>query len=399
MRIIPFDKLLDSDLIVDAIYEGGEASTTLGDPISKVLPGSGNLGGFRPSGRGPFKKFVVLYTSGTDKDWPDELNLNTGRFDYYGDNKKPGHELHDTVRKGNLILINVFELLHSTPPETDIVPPFFVFKKYPTENSKWSVQFKGLAVPGYPGLTATEDLIAVWKMTGGQRFQNYKAVFTILDVPIVSRDWINDLSRGESDTVNTPNAWKEWKGQGVYTPLTTEPTTIIRDIDLQAPQNQVQVEILEKVFEYFKDEPVHFEAFAAKVFQLMDQRVIVDEITRGVVDGGRDAVGRYLLGLPDDPVYAEFALEAKCYRPPLRGQRPNTVGVRDVARLIARLRHRQFGVLVTTSAIAKQAYQEVRQDRHPVVFICGKDISEILISKGFNTPEMVQDMLETEFPK
>ena len=34
------------------------------------------------------------------------------------------------------------------------------------------------------------------------------------------------------------------------------------------------------------------------------------------VDGGRDAVGRYLLGLSDDPVYAEFSLEAKCCRRP-----------------------------------------------------------------------------------
>ena len=145
--------------------------------------------------------------------------------------------------------------------------------------------------------------------------------------------------------------------------------------------------------------PTIFEAFAAKVFQYLDQRVIVDEITRSSVDGGRDAVGRYLLGLLDDPVYAEFALEAKCYRPPLRGVRANTVGVKEVSRLIARLRHRQFGILVTTSVVARQAYQEVRMDRHPVVFICGKDIADILVSKGFNTPEMVKRMLENEFPK
>ncbi len=399
MRIIPFDKLSESDLIVDAIYEGGDASTALGDPVSKVIPGSGNLGGFRPSGRGPLKKFVILYTSGKDKDWPDELNLNTGRFEYYGDNKKPGHKLHDTVRKGNLILKNVFEWLHLTPPSREKIPPFFIFKKYETDNSSRSVQFKGLAVPGFPGLTATEDLVAVWKTTAGQRFQNYKAVFTVLDVPIVHRDWINDLSRRESETANAPNAWKKWKNRGTYSPLTSEPTTTIRSVELQSPQNEIQARILETVFDYFKDNPILFEAFAAKAFQLIDQRVIVDEITRGVIDGGRDAVGRYLLGLSDDPVYAEFALEAKCYRPPLEDQRPNTVGVKEVARLIARLRHRQFGVLVTTSLIARQAYQEVRQDGHPVVFICGKDISEILISKGFNTPEMVRQMLENEFPK
>jgi hypothetical protein len=35
-----------------------------------------------------------------------------------------------------------------------------------------------------------------------------------------------------------------------------------------------------------------------------------------------------------------------------------------ISRLTPRLRHRQFGVLVTTSAIARQGYEEVREDRH-----------------------------------
>jgi hypothetical protein len=47
--------------------------------------------------------------------------------------------------------------------------------------------------------------------------------------------------------------------------------------------------------------------------------------SRGSVDGGRDATGRYLLGLPEDSVYAEFSLEAKCYQPGLDGAPFNTV--------------------------------------------------------------------------
>jgi len=141
-----------------------------------------------------------------------------------------------------------------------------------------------------------------------------------------------------------------------------------------------------------------FEAFAAKIFRLHDSKASIDEITRGVRDGGRDAIGRYLLGFQEDPVYAEFALEAKCYQPPIDGKKANSVGVKEVSRLISRLRHRQFGVLVTTSVIGKQVYKEVREDRHPVIFICGKDIAEILISKGYNTQEIVQQMLNDEFP-
>jgi hypothetical protein len=94
----------------------------------------------------------------------------------------------------------------------------------------------------------------------------------------------------------------------------------------------------------------------------------------------------------------EFALEAKCYAPGIGGADANTLGVREISRLISRLRHRQFGVLVTTSAIARQGYEEVREDRHPIIFIAGKDITEILIQNGHNSPESVQGWLASEFP-
>ena len=42
--------------------------------------------------------------------------------------------------------------------------------------------------------TATADLVAVWKTTKGQRFQNYRAVFTVLDAP-------DDLMESPSATV------------------------------------------------------------------------------------------------------------------------------------------------------------------------------------------------------
>jgi len=55
----------------------------------------------------------------------------------------------------------------------------------------------------------------------------------------------------------------------------------------------------------------------------------------------------HLLGPASDPVAVEFALEAKCYAA------NHGVGVRETSRLIFRLRHRQFGVLVTTSYLAR----------------------------------------------
>lgn len=397
VRIVPNQELRTTDLIVDAVYEGGAAGNAGDDPISKLLTGSGNQGGFRAAGRGEDKKFVVLFTTGEDKDWPDSLNLSTGQFIYHGDNKRPGHELHDTRPGGNKILRRAFDFLHSNPPTRAKIPPFFVFEKYPTLNSSRSVQFKGIAVPGFPGLPATADLVAVWKASKGQRFQNYQATFTVLDVPIVERSWLIDLANGASSTNNEPSAWADWVQKGRYHALTAQSTSDIRELDEQFPVSQAKISILETVWEHFKDAPLAFEAFAARVFQMHDQRVIIDNVTRASVDGGRDAIGRYLLGINDDPVYAEFSLEAKCYQPPFKGQRANTIGVREVARLISRIRHRQFGVLVTTSVIGRQAYKEVREDQHPIIFLCGKDIADILTNNGFNTAQLVETFLENEF--
>ena len=397
VRVVSHGELPDADLIIDAVYEGASGGHLSGEALSKLLPGTGNLGGFRAAGRGEDKKFVVLYTSGEDKDWPDRLDLNTGQFVYYGDNKTPGHELHDTGPGGNRILKHMFDLLHSAPPDRSRIPPLLIFKKFPTPESARSVQFKGLAVPVFTGLPATADLVAVWKTSEGQRFQNYQATFTVLDAPVIERAWLQDLADGSSLSANAPGAWSDWVRKGRYRALTAESTTVIRSQEGQFPDTPAKTAILETVWEHFRDAPLAFEAFAAHVFKMHDQRVIIDEITRAAVDGGRDAVGRYLLGLSDDPVYAEFSLEAKCYRPSLNGKKANIVGVKEVSRLISRIRHRQFGVLVTTSVIGRQAYEEVREDRHPIIFFSGKDIADILTTNGFHTPQLVKTMLRNEF--
>lgn len=396
MITIPFSQLSNADLVIDAIYEGGSAGNTADDPISKLLPGCGNQGGFRAAGRKQNKAFVVLYTSGEDKDWPDTLDVRTGQFIYFGDNKTPGRDLHSPY--GNQILRHVFDLLHSSSPSFALIPPFFIFQKHPTPSSSRSVQFKGLAVPGFAALPATSDLIAVWKTSKGQRFQNYRATFTVLDIATMTRPWLAGLSSKAPNHELAPKEWQQWHMKGQYAPLVANATTVIRTLEEQTPDTSAQKAILRTVWEHFRERPHDFEMFAARIFQMHDQRVIIDEITRASVDGGRDAVGRYLLGLKDDPVYAEFALEAKCYRPELLDEGPNTVGVKEVSRLISRIRHREFGVLVTTSAVARQAYEEVRSDRHPIIIFSGRDIASVLTTAGLNSSDLVKEMLQRDFP-
>lgn len=126
---------------------------------------------------------------------------------------------------------------------------------------------------------------------------------------------------------------------------------------------------------------------------MSDDRVASVDVTRPTRDGGRDATGEYLIGPRSDPIRIDFALEAKCYAA------TNGVGVREISRLISRLRARQFGILVTTSYLADQAYQEIREDGHPIVVIRGNDIVEISSRVGFRTPTEVRTYLQQYHPE
>ena len=128
-KIIEFGKLREADLLIDAIYEGGNRGNAGDDPISKLM-GCGNQGGFRYVGSLEDEiKSCVLYSSFLNPDWPDHLDLNSGMLTYYGDNKYPGRMLHDTSKKGNAVLRQVFNDLHQDTRQK--IPPFFLFTKGP----------------------------------------------------------------------------------------------------------------------------------------------------------------------------------------------------------------------------------------------------------------------------
>jgi hypothetical protein len=115
------------------------------------------------------------------------------------------------------------------------------------------------------------------------------------------------------------------------------------------------------------------------------------DVTRPSRDGGRDAVGQLRLGLGPSSILVDFALEAKCYTP------PTAVGVKDMSRLISRLRHRQFGVLVTTSCVDLQAYKEIKDDQHPIVVVTASDIVTLLRRNGRGTEDAVTAWLNEHF--
>jgi hypothetical protein len=385
----PFAKLTSADLIVDANYEGGHAGNAGDDSLGRLLP-VGNQGGFRYSGSPRTgTKLVALKTSGADPDWPDSLEQETGRFTYFGDNKTPGRELHDTQRGGNDLLRQTFGWVHGAPEKRRLVPPFLVFGR---GEAGRDVKFLGLAAPGGPNVTPRDDLVAVWKTLGDQRFQNYRATFTILNEQVVSRTWIGEILAGNQLGADCPPAWRAWVETGVYRPLAAERIRHWRTKAEQLPATSEGKAVLRAVYDHFRPDPIGFEPCAARLWQMQAPRVSRYDLTRPSRDGGRDAIGFYTLGPPRDSIELDFALEAKCYAA------TTPVGVEAQSRLISRIRPRQFGVLVTTSYVAEQAYRELRDDSHPIVVLSGRDLTEILADHQLATAPAVRSWLEQEFP-
>jgi hypothetical protein len=381
---VPFAELENADLWIDCIYKGGLVKNIGSEVLSRLMR-AGNSGGFRKvlSKDKNRTAYVVLFTSMEELEWPDYLDEETGIFRYYGDNRKPGQDIHNTKKNGNILLRDVFEKLNFKSCQD--IPPFFIFKKHGTGRD---VKFLGLAAPGNRSISPDRDLVAFWRTMGDNRFQNYEAYFTILDTgeKPISRKWLHALvNEPENADLYAPEAWKEFvaKGREGIIPLKAPR---IKKIPSRIDQLQMDEEgrvCINKIREFCsQDNYVSFEACATDIICKMDNNFIDFSLTRPWRDGGRDAIGHYQItqkSKSNYPLKIDCALEAKCYA------EDKPVGVREMSRLISRIRYRQFGIFVTTSYVNNQAYSEVIDDGHPILIITRSDIASILRHNNINS--------------
>ena len=404
---IPVEERSNWHLFIDAVYKANPNAKNLGgEVLSKLLP-VGNQGGFRFIGSAASPLFIALFTSGEDVYWRDDFNSALGIFLYYGDQKQPGKGLTQTKFKGNLILEHIFEWASSEDNSIrKKIPPIFVFKKVRGRD----IQFLGLAVPGIAGKPQKDWLTAVWGATSdGKRFLNYKSYFTILDTKNgceaekneagINLAWITDIEQNNSvGSHYAPKAWLHYIEKRTFHSLTAIKETVVKSKEEQLPceTNREQCQMLLTLQDFFiqKDRGYSFEGFASDIVKQIDENVIRLDVTQPFKDGGIDAVGKYqVFNAGVHNVVVDFYLQAKCYAP-----FTNAVGVSETSRLISRIKNRQFGVMVTTSYINKQAYKEIVEDGHPIVLITGKTIIDILFDKyEIHTVEALKAWLIREY--
>ena len=401
-KIIEYSQICNEKYInIDTIYKNGGFQQS--DAMT-VLMKVRNGGGFRPC-KG--KSYYVIHSTKSSIDWPDFLDYETGIYTYYGDNREPGFELHSKM--GNQFLKDIFEKLSkNTFEERKKIPPVFLFE---SRKEFSGVQFKGLLVPGNSNYDQKDILTAVWASKGnGDRFQNYRAIFTLLNTDDGSENepnkssidlrWLDDIKNGKCyESIYAPKSYKLWVKKGVYTPFESIRLSEVRTKDEQLPSDPQKLKMLKMIHDYFydekkKNESTRFEPFALWLSMQVDDNIIYIDNTRPTRDGGRDGIGKYrIMGSLNRSLVTFFAVEAKCY------DLNDSVGVKETSRLISRIKQRQFGVLVTTSFVAKQAYEEIVEDGHPIFIISGVDIINILYKKGINNINSLNKFLNDNYPK
>jgi Restriction endonuclease AspBHI N-terminal/Restriction endonuclease len=389
MKNISYYEIEFNKLVIDSTYEDSRepGSPINGQPLLKLFPGIGNMKGIRVVGNTPSWKLYVLTSTESESDWPDSLDEATGLLTYWGDNRTPGKEMHD--QPGNRFFREIFARAASGSDERKRVPPGFYFTH---GDHGRDMVFRGMIIPKTNEVANSEELISVWRSSYGKRFQNYRARFTVLNATEIDLRWVRSVIEGKELKDLAPLAWKSWIEKGIIKALEAPRTLEYRKKASQLPTGTSEVELLKLLHSYFEGYDSLFEHFAVTVWRMSDSRVSKWRVTRPTRDGGRDAIGEYRIGPDTEPISLDWALEAKRYEP---GK--TSVGVADLARLISRLRFRQFGILVTTSFVSDQAYKEIREDQHPIIVIAGVDIVGILKQVGIATIDELQSWLETNF--
>ena len=374
------------ELRLDSIYRNaGNDWKHPDDEFNKMFKhfsdkkGIQNAGGFRYKSRssGSTKienaAFIVLVTNFTEKEWPDHLDLETGTFTYFGDNRSPGKEIHKTKNGGNQLLASVFERAHGKNRYQ--IPPFLCFETIKTKGLSY-MKFLGLAVPGAEGYSSLDDLVAIWKLSDKKRFQNYRAIFSILSEDTIPWYWLDDLVNNVPalESEHCPSNWSAWIKNGSAVILKCKKTISPRRKIEQLPATPEEKIVLKKLKEFT---PREFEFAAKEILEIFEPDKFINlEVTPKVKDKGRDIVGFYKIGTLGSDLHLRVIGEVKRWDEEGKG-----VGVKPMSRLISRLKHRDLGVFITTTHFDKQVQVEILEDGHPILLLSGGDLVKILISK------------------
>lgn len=220
MYSFAYTDLQSADFISGAIYESGGGGFAK-EPLHELFKidnfkGVGTQSGIRRSKvevKGvDDEAYIVLVNTRLVDEWKNHYDPLTKILTYYGDNRTPGNDIHNTKQRGNLAFKKVFERAYGSQEEREKLPPIFYFERTGTSSD---MKFIGLALPFVEGKTKEEALRKRIFETEAGNFENYIAEFTIIQNMHIKREWLYDLKINRKGySPNAPIEWLEFIKEG-----------------------------------------------------------------------------------------------------------------------------------------------------------------------------------------
>ena len=331
--------------------------------------------------------------------WRDLLIQDEGRVIYNGDNKNSSKKAHETF--GNKQVLKVLNLYSSKKKKDRLLAsPIIVTKTVKIGKKTGYRKFVGIGI-----IRKNPSLIQQYEKNTDKVFSNYQFEVTLLRLS--SEDpfdwnWIDDRRDANvslKDSIrNAPRSWKEWVENGDDSlsgvTLKIKSYRIIDENDQNnmPPQSR---EILDNLLNKFYPNPrkdgLRFEAMASFITELFfeNYNYFRGWITVGSGDRGVDFVGKIDLGQDDFSKTSLIVLgQSKRYRNSISGER--------LTRVASRMTRGYIGVVVTLSTFTKQAQEEIKDDKLPIILINGKKVSELLLNYINKTNKLLARIVEEQ---
>lgn len=333
--------------------------------------------------------------------WRDLIFQEEGRVLYNGDNKSSEKNANDTF--GNKKVLENLPLYFSKNRSERLkAPPILVTKTIKIGNKTGFRQFIGIGIINEPPI-----LVQQYEKGNNNVFTNYQFEITLISLAsedLFNWDWIDDRrNKNISDEDSLKNAPKNWiKWVNVGSEVVSKIQLKINSYRLISESEQRDLlpnnkKIIDDLLNIHYPDPIidgiRFEALASFITTLYfsDKNYYRGWITVGSGDRGVDFVGRLDIGHDSFSNTSIIVLgQSKRYKNSISGER--------LTRVASRMTRGYIGVVVTLDVFTRQAQEEIKDDKLPIILINGKKVSELLLTyinkSGKKLAEIVKEQDE-----
>lgn len=333
--------------------------------------------------------------------WRDLIFQEEGRVLYNGDNKSSEKNANDTF--GNKKVLENLPLYFSKNRiERLKAPPILVTKTIKIGNKTGFRQFIGIGIINEPPI-----LVQQYEKGNNNVFTNYQFEITLISLAsedLFNWDWIDDRrNKNISDEDSLKNAPKNWiKWVNVGSEVVSKIQLKINSYRLISESEQRDLlpnnkKIIDDLLNIHYPDPIidgiRFEALASFITTLYfsDKNYYRGWITVGSGDRGVDFVGRLDIGHDSFSNTSIIVLgQSKRYKNSISGER--------LTRVASRMTRGYIGVVITLDVFTRQAQEEIKDDKLPIILINGKKVSELLLTyinkSGKKLSEIVKEQDE-----